>query len=608
MATGNAWIEFVYNGSTYQLPYSNVTSYEQKPVYAADNFTLDRYEVTIQGTCLIADGTNTYTDLATKFKTGTGRVDRFRLRVTSSGGTEDLIDVSHPDTMRGPFLSLNVTEISGRRACVVSFTAQAALSLSEGTVEPDYPIISHRWTSSFRLDATGTVTRTVAGVLTVDLSATGASTTAAASGTVAAVSGKAPWADLFRKAVSPAMSGPGYWRRESQTFAYNEAGNGLIYEVVDSQARTDLPDAAYTGTATFTYERNRQDMAFANLRFSCTLEGEVNGDVRSLIWAGVVLAETRISFSRSIIQRMTVTEEEMFKKAHVRLEIEARAPAIGVDTPGMSQAAVPLAQLVGKYFSVSRTCDWKPDEYGPGSLGVAGIPHWDSNDASAKPYNAGTVAVADVVSVLVAGCTPGTPTTTFLGDTTDFTAANADINVGPYSDPLAEFTVAGKVGTVERQSTTTNVSQATRMHRLQTLYTQGSDFVFQVGKPAVVIDEVTTIRRINTPPERVFRPIPAGFMVIGDDWKVNHGDVDPTGNRTFTGIYNRRLMAYDGGGTTSNGYTTSGGIRQWWSPTQGVASPLTLGYPSLDQVPGSSVLALAPQGAVYNVGSQQVYL
>lgn len=608
MATGNAWVEFDWNGTTYELPYANVTAYEQKPVYAADNFTLDRYDVTMQGTCLIADGTSTYTDLATKFKTGTGRVDRLRVRVTSSGGTEDLIDVSYPDTTRGPFLSLTVTEISGRRACIVTFTAHAALSFTEGQVAPDYPIVSHRWTSAFRLDQTGTVTRTVAGVLTVDLAATGAATTAATSGSTAAITGKAPWADLFRKAISPAMSGPGYWRRESQTFAYNETGNGLIYEVVDSQARTELPDAAYSGTSSFTYERSRQDMAFANLRFSCTLEGEVNGDVRSLIWAGVVLAQTRLDFSRCIIQRMTVVEEEMLKKAHVRVDIDARAPAIGVDTPSTSQAAVPLAQLIGKYFSVFRTCDWKADVYGPGQLGVAGIPHFDGNDASAKPNTPATLAVADVVSVLVATCTPDTPTTTFLGDTTDFALANADINVGPYNDPQAEFTAGGAVASVERQSTATNVSQATRMHRLQTLYTQGADFVFQVGKPVVVIDEVTTVRRINTPPERVFRPIPAGFMVIGDDWKVNHGDVDPTGNRTFTGIYNRRLMAYDGGGATSNGYTTSSGRRQWWSPTQGVASPLTLGYPSADQVPGSSVLALSPTGDVYNVGSPQAYL
>jgi hypothetical protein len=605
MATGNAWVEFRWNGTTYELPYSNVTSYEQKPVYAADGFTLDRYEVTLQGSCLIADGTNTYTDLALKFKTGTGRVDRFRVRVTSSGGTEDLIDVSYPDTMRGPFLSLTVTEISGRRACVVNFTANAALSFSEGQLAPDYPIISHRWTSSFRLDQTGTVTRTVSGVLTVDLAATGATTTIAASGSVAAVNNRAPWADLYRKAIAPAMSGPGYWRRESQTFAYSDAGNALIYEVVDSQARTALPDAAYAGTASFTYERNRQDLAFAMMRFSCTLEGEVNGDVRNLIWAAVVLAQTRIDFRRSRIDRMSVTEEEMLKKAQIRFEIDARAPAIGTDIPSMSQASVPLAQNVGKYFSVSRTCDWKPDEYGPGSLGVAGIPHWSGNNASAKPYNAGTLVVADVVSALVEGCTPGTPTTTFLGDATDFTQANNEIQAGPFGVGQANFTAEGNVASVERQMTTTTVNTVTRMHRLQTLYTEGSDFVFQTGKAAVELEETTTVRRLNEPPNRVFRPIPPGFIVIKDDWKVNHGDVDASGTRTFTGIYTRTLLSYDGGGSTSNGYSTVSGRRQWWSTS--VAAPLTLGYSENDQLYASNVFALGATTQAYQTGTAQDY-
>lgn len=115
------------------------------------------------------------------------------------------------------------------------------------------------------------------------------------------------------------------------------------------------------------------------------------------------------------------------------------------------------------------------------------------------------------------------------------------------------------------------------------------------------------MRRIGSPPNRVFRPIPAGFIVIGDDWKVNHGDVDPTGHRTFTGIYTRTLMAYDGGGATSNGYSTVGGRRQWWSPTSSVGAPLTLGFDSSDQQPSTSVLNLGAAGFAYQLGSAQDY-
>ena len=605
ISTGNAWVEFDWDGTTYELPYANVTSYEQKPVYAEDGYTLNRYEVTVQGSALVSDGTNTFTDLASKFKTGTGRVDRLRVRVTA-GSTEDLIDVSFPDTMRGPFLSITVTEISGRQACVVNFTAMAALSFSDNEAGSSYPIISHRWTSRFSLDASGLVTRTVAGVLTVDLAATGTTSTIAADGTFGSVTGKRPWADLLRKAILPLASFGGTWRRESQTFAYNEAGNGLIYEVTDSQARTDLPDAAFTGTAEFTYERTRQALAFATLRFSCTLEGAVGGDVRNLIAAAIVLAQSRISFSQSIINRLVVTEQEMLKKAQVRLELDAQAPALAVTSPSVTQFSVPLANLIGRHFSVSRTCDWRPDAYG-GENGIAGIPHWYGNDASAKPYSLTTVVVADVVSAITADCPAGVPTVAFLGDTSDFTAANAEIKVGPYSQPLSEFSSAGQVNSVERQMTTTTARTQTRMHRLQTLYTQGSDFVFQAGKAAVVLEETTTVRRIGSPPTRVFRPIPAGFVVVNDDWKVNHGDVDPTGHRTFTGIYTRTLMAYDGGGATSNGYSTVSGRRQWWSPTSSVGAPLTLGSDQTDQSPSTSVLNLGAASFAYQLGTAQDY-
>jgi len=606
ISDGNAWVVFRWGGTDYSLPYANITAYEQKPMYAEDGYTLNRYEVTVQGSALVSDGTSTFTDLATKFKNGTGQLERLRVRITSSGGTENLLDVSFPDTMRGPMMSITVTEVNGRRACVVNFTAVAALSFSDNEGGTNYPAISHRWTSRFSLDATGLVTRTVSGVVTVDLAATGTDSTIAPDGTLVSVSGKRPWADLLRKAILPAMSFGGPWRRESQTFAYNEAGNGLIYEVTDSQARTDLPDAAFSGTAEFTYERTRQALAFANLRFSCTLEGAVGGDVRNLIAAAIVLAQSRISFSQSIINRLVVTEQEMLKKAQVRLELDAQAPALAVSSPSVTQFAVPLANLIGRHFSVSRSCDWRPDPYG-GADGVAGIPHWYGNNAQAKPYSLTSLVVADVVQAITADCPAGVPTVAFLGDTSDFTAANAEIAVGPYAQPLSEFTSSGQVNSVERQMTTTTARTQTRMHRLQTLYTQGADFVFQAGKAAPVIEETTTVRRVGSPPTRVFRPIPAGFMVIGDDWKVNHGDVDATGHRTFTGIYTRTLMAYDGGGSTSNGYSTVSGRRQWWSPTSSVGAPLTLGYEQTDQQPSNSVLSLGAAVFAYQLGTAQNY-
>jgi hypothetical protein len=607
ISNGNTWLEFDYNSVTYTLPYVNVTGYESKPVFAEDGHTMQRYEVSLQGTALVSDGTSTFTDLATKFRNGTGTVERFRLRVTSSGGTSDVVDISFPDAMRGPYLSLNVSEISGRRAAIVSFTASGSISQqgANGTLNPNYPVLSHRWTSRVQLDANGNPTRTVTGSVTVDLGAGGSNTTAPSDGTTGSISGKKPWADLFRRSILPAIASmPGLWRRQSQTFAYNDAGNSMIYEITDEQVRTDLPDEAFSGNAEFTYERTRQN-AMARLEFNCDLEGQVNGDVRNLIWAAVVLAQTRISFVKSLITRLVVRESEMLSKAKIRLEIEAQTPAVGTDTPSSSQICVPLAQLVGKYFSVSRTCDWYADPFGPQGLGMAQIPHWNGNSTTGKPDGINNLAVADVVAVLVADCPAGTPTTSFLGDATDFTAANAQIAVGPFNTQTADFQGNDQIATVERSFTTTAVVQNARMHRLQTLYTQGADFVFQAGKAAVIIEETTTVKRVNNPPNRVFRPMPPGCILLSDEWRVNHGEVDAAGNRTFTGVYVRKLMTYDLGGATYYGYYTQSNRRQWWNTT--VAAPLTLGFDQTSQQTANNVLAVTGSQS-YSTGTAQDFV
>ena len=609
--TGSTFVSFTFESTTYTLPYTNISAYEHKPVYAEDGYTLIRYEVHVAGSALISDGTNTYTDLVARFQKATGRVDNVYISVTTPEGTEDLLNISHPDTMRGPLMSLAVTEINGRRACIVNFTISAALALDGNSQTPTpYPILSHRWTSRFALDAGGHITRTVSGVLVVDLAATGTTATAAASGTSGAVTGKAPYADLFRRAILPIAPGVGNWRRESQTYAYNEAGNSLIYEITDSQARTALPDAAFAGSAEFTYERNANMLAWGQLRFSCDLEGAVNGDVRSLIWAAVVLAQSRIIFARCKIMRIVVTEQDMLKKAKIRFEMDALSPAIATDVAGVSSYAVPLAQIVGKSFGVGRTCPALPDPYSPYN-GVAGVPHWVSNETSAKTQTTQTIAVASCIAVINEYCSPGTPTISIEVPATQFATINSVINVGVFStdQPLAEFNGSGQATSVEQSKTTTNVSTQTRMHRLQTLYTEGTDFVFQTGKASVTLEETTVVSRVNIPPVRTFRPIPAGFVVINVDWKVNHGNVDPAGQRTFIGVYTRTLRSYDGGGATSFGYYTESGRRQWWpsGANPSVAAPLALGYDEQNQVNASSVLSLGSNAQAYQVGTPQDY-
>lgn len=604
---GNAWIEIDYGGVTYTLPFVNLTQYEQKPVFAEDGFTMMRYELSMQGTSLVSDSSNTFTDLATKTTNMVGTVDRVAMYVIDpTAGTKTLLEVNYPDAMRGPFASLNVTEVNGARACIVSFTINASVSLSGngGQIDPAYPVVSHRWTTRSELDATGILTRRVTGTLTVNLGATGTSSVPSLDGTIGEVGGRYPWADLFRKAVLPSTPAVGSWRRESQSFAYNEAGNTLIYEFVDSQARVNLPDGAYVGSSEFTYERNRQNMAMASMRFSCDLEGPADGNSKILIYAAIIIAQARIPFLKSIINRMSVTESEMLKRAKIRVEIDASAPATNFDVPGTSAASVPLVELIGKNFSVVRTCPYYPDPYGGNSDYVwFSEPHWDGNTANAKPNGImSTLPVAQMISAAAQACAGTTTSITVMSNAQDFSAANSIVEQGSSITPLAELDVYGNAKSVERQITFTNVSIDTRMHRLQTLYTQGADFVFQTGKASIIVEETTHIKRNNVPPQRTYRPMPSGFVVLSDDWKVNHGDVDPSGNRVYTGVWTRRLLSYDGGGATYQGYYTNAGLRQWWYSS--VAAPLTLGFDQNAQQYTNNVFAVTGTQA-YSTGSPQ---
>lgn len=602
----------IYDTEVYRIDNVNISSYEWRPIYAEDGFTLIRYEIHVSGSGLISDGLNTYVKLQNLNIGVVGRVEYVNLFVDTPEGNEDLFGVQYPDALRGPLVTMTVTEISGRRAAICNFTVMAAIAYPGdiGAEDVPYPITSHRWTSRFSLDAAGHITRTVSGTLVVNLGGTATGTSAALNGSVGQVITRAPWADLFRRAILPVMTMEGNWRRDSQTFAYNEAGNTLIYEITDSNARTALPDSAFTGSADFTYERNASALTYATLKFNCDLEGDVTGDVRHMIWSAVVLAQSRINFVRCKIMRLVVTEQDMFKKAKIRFELEALSPAVGTDIVGVVNGSVPLAQYIGKFFTVGRSCPTYSDPYGP-YRGVAGVPHWYGNGTSAKLNlsQPQTIAVSSCIAVITDYCSPGTPTISIQIPDTELATANATMSTGPFETPIAQYDNQGVVTSVDQAVTSTKVNTQTRMHRLQTLYTEGSDFVFQTGKAVVTVEETTIVKRTNIPPVRTFRPIPSGFVVVADDWKVNFGEVDQGGNRTFIGVYTRTLESYDGGGATSNGYSTVAGRRQWWptGASPSVAAPLTLGYDPTMQTPGSSVLALGNDAQAYQVGTPQDY-
>lgn len=604
-ASRSTQVQFVYDSVTYTLPYVTLTQFDEKPEYSEDGQMLVHRAVTISGSSLIADSASLVTTLAPLFAKGTGQVTSVDVRVNNNS----LLSATFPDAKRGPQMSLSITEIQGTKTALATFTINAWIGRE---ASKEFPVLTHRWVQGFTIDAAGHLTRTIRGSIMVDLSATGSWAQVANGPLASDVVDLAPYADLMRYAVIPEIPDDGtVWRRDSQTYTYNESGTGLVYEITDVQGRLDVPDGAWTGTANFTYERSIAQLGHATMRFDCELEGPVDGDVRRLLWGAVVLCQSRIPMRQVWIQRMTVQEMDMLRKAKIRFELEGWGMATSQDTPSSGTfPAVPLAAYVGRNFTVTRTCDAIVPPYGSETIGYYGIPHWKDNLLQAKQATPQDLKVASMTKVVVGGegCTPSAPAIVFVTTDIGLDTLNSELIVGPFANTVQVS--AGETQTnysVSAASSFTNVNTKTRMHRLQTLYTEGSDFVFQIGKPVVTVSERMEVKRLNQPPERTFRPIPPGFVVVEDDWKVNFGTVDQNGNRAFTGVWTRELMSYDGGGVVSNGYYTNAGLRQWW-PTGGVVnSPLTQGYSGSTQVVGASVFPSGSTSQTYGLGSPQNY-
>ena len=599
----------------------NVTDYQQQPEYAEDGRALIHRKIVITGTALVSvDDQNTYAALKNLAANSTGRVDSWTIDIA---GVDLFTASSTMDALNGPHLYFTVTDIKGTRTAIVQFTASAAQSLRTPAVEgasSTFAPVAHRWTQEFKVAGNGAITRTVRGTIYMDLATTGAGNQVAQGATFALTNNISPNADLFRYAIIPTLPAQGNWVRESQTYAYNESGNGLAYEVTDVQIRHNLPWPAKVGNCSFSYDRSRSSLGFATLTFDCSLEGDVNGDTRALVWAAVKLSTMRINPNQALIQRVSVSEQDMLTTSKINLTIEAKAFCNPDDTPANGDLCVPLAAYLGRKFAVTRSrCSQITLPYGARGLGFSALRHQVSNTLSGNvtPSDGTPIAAASMFLVNYDGpaCPEASPTVAFVTDDdfANLTAANTILDIGPFKQDVANAIITNEtISMYENVTSFTNVSIKTAVERMETMYTTGSDYVFQVGKPCVIVDENVSIRRVNTAPARIMRPIPAGYIVTEEDWKVNFGQIDGNGHRTFTGVWTRRLKAFDPGGAATNGYytqTAAGNTyRGWWAPNQLLAPAAAPGFVGTSQNTAATVIQTQGAGIpTYSTGTSQAY-
>jgi len=570
-----------FAGSVFTLSEVNIESYSSEPWMAEDNSTAAGVRLSISGTA-IYNGEN-WTAIQAVLGNKSTRLTSALLSNTSIPAGQ-LINLSYLDSsIGGPYLKLTATQVIGAAVALIRW------EITDTITACDTPIASNVWTQRTSVEATGRLTRTIQGTLRVNRGSKSVSIAVAARDN-SNWDNSIPWADLFRRAILPDVPKAG-WRRESQEFAYDVNGTGLMYQIVDRQYVHDLPDGCRVGDMEFTYERTAQDAGIGNCRLTIELEGDMrlmntNEGNRILVRAAVALSLARINanYKNVIITRMAVTEKNIMSGFSIRFELEAQT--FPTSTSGTTMA--PIAFMVGQRFTVTRSNVDKRtmDAYGPPVNSTqqadvttipvgywAAIPHYISGVTSGMNCANGNyplpyAAIYDFEGARVVG----TITVAVIYDTEGVSGMNSGLANGPHfsemSQPAGE---AGETSIVAHSVSTTRARYDSGFVKLSPMYLTGAELVLQTRRPKVLITERCEVSRANQAPPKVVRPLPDKAILVSDDWNVAFGRFDSQGTRLYTGIYERTFEMYDpaeeGAGYDTTSYDAIGSIRTWEAPS-----------------------------------------
>jgi hypothetical protein len=600
MAVTSLYITPQSTETPFVINHVSLEQYSAEPVMADDGVTVVGTRYSISGTGVILQ--NNWGELQTKI----GRNSERMISITMTNPTDatKLIDLQAArSNIQGPFCKLNGTQVVGSPTVFVRFDINDQVDWSGNN-----PILAHYWTQRMALDATGRITRTISGALKMARSSAN-TTTVPVEQTATGWASTAPWADLFRRAILPTTPGEG-WRREAQDFALDASSTMLIYSVTDKQYLYDLPDGCRVGDMNFTYERSAEDPGVAHLSCTVELEGDLSlkqltsttGN-RHLVTAAVALSKQRIdaaNFQRCIITRMRVTERNILSGFSIVFELEATA--MPPSNTGDSTQVPSLASMIGQKFTVTRTEVRAVDPYGAGYLPTDGetpftyamVPHYISNYINGMSTAGESLQVPKATLLAVTGgSSSGTINVAFIGGTEGTTAMNEAFTgksiAEQRNNPTSE---TGYAELIAHSIATTHGSYTTGLTRLTTMYTHGSDLIFQTQKPYVTVTERIEVSQANKAPTRLYRPLPDHAIATSENWDVSFGKFDTQGQRMYTGVFERTFMLYDAGTNSSGGdgsYSTTNGfrdqlvtngaatvpIRAWKAPNGGIFATLT---------------------------------
>lgn len=597
----------VAGGPTTTLPWCDVSSFRQEPVLSDDGMQAIGLRTTITGSVSFADEAAYAQFRAAVASTRSQSAPlQYTVQMRDPGGSFTTLSTwaqSVPDDLGGPFLDVTeAVEVTGIRYIRCNFTIRTQSArptvISTGAAGTAVPIVGLSWKQRIVVGPDGRLQRHVDGMVSCapGLISSG-STTPSPDNTAANWTDRLAYADLFRHACIPLVPGEG-WRRTRQEYGYNPQENALAFQFTDEQYRMDIPWPAEVGEFDFEAERTLADAGAARLTGRIALSAGNNVNPRQLIGAAFDLMAARILPGRDLIQRMNVRERNI--TGQVAIEIEVEAMVYSQNT--LDTAALAITAMVGCPFTVKRaaaTTDVQRTVNPYGSPSVIHAAGWGSTSNKwywMQPHWIGAhptfqTALADAMTLGQATLVEFTDTAgsgivsvVVANDDTFVSAMNATLDDGPYPGQYPKQADSGGYPTTMLNGfAESRTVLSPGVCRLCTAYNTGADFVFQIEKPVVILTEKATVTRLNQNPAKPMRPSPTGFIVLDEKWNVEAGAGDPQGQRAYKGTFVRTGMAYDGGGTTSGGYsnTTIGSLtlRKWSPPASQVAGALdpTLG-------------------------------
>jgi hypothetical protein len=600
LRTRDSAIEYLHN--------ADLESYDSTPILAEDGMipVASRLNAVVTATISVAD----WQAMQAFLNRAGNRMQHVRMYEPHTPASR-LVDFVYTETSDGgPFVKATATEVIG--------TTFMLVRLDIHQEEPwckTRPLLSHVWRQSMSLNPTGRLSRTVDGQIRAFMPKDGVQGIA----TTAAWTDKVGHADLFRNLVWSDVPGEG-WRRTSASFAYDPTNTILTYQYVDEQHQHDLPNWVRAGDMEFSYERSAEQAGVANCSFSCELEGDlrvtyggVNGTGnRVLVDAAVKLSKTRINanFGNVIVTRLRITERNILTGPSIRFELDATTfPA---STSGTSAAIVPLAYMIGKPFTITRTMNRMVNPYGawtPVTSGdppttvyryVSMVPHWlsaalsgmENCDASPAP----SPGVSAVVLLQQNLTDSGEITVTYGSQVDGTTAMNTEFN-GKYASAQYQDQNSNDnyVQIVAHNISVTNAGYKSGLVRLSPMYVTGADLVFQTQKPLATVRERIEVAKANVAPGKVLRPLPTGAFVLSEDWNVTFGKFDAQGNRVFVGTFERTYAMIDDG-NAGRGFATQatgafGNVRAWGAPSSTLVPTIAKVATTASQDTSASVFA-----------------